>query len=415
MKILWITMTVPPEADAQLGGEKVLKKTGGWVLGLAHYLTHISGIELAIASPSDYVRTLRVVEGERIRYYVVPASRSSKELQVWREVKKDYAPDIVHIHGSEHHSALAWIEANGTENTVLSLQGIISVIAHYYNEGLSTGDIIRNITPRDLYRGTLFHEAHDYAKRGKEELQVLKNIHHVIGRTEWDKTQIWAINPTAKYHFCNEILRPEFYSGETWSYQSCHHHTLFISQSIVPYKGLHQVIKALPIILREYPDVQVRVAGYNMLRTTLKERIKRIGYAKYIKALANDAKVSDRITFTGRLSAEEMKAEYLRTNVFVSPSAIENSPNSLCEAQMLGVPCVASRVGGVETLIPNSACGIMYEYNDIAGLAKAICETFRNAENFSSIEEQCTARMRHDVETNCKQMIAIYQEVMSQK
>lgn len=41
----------------------------------------------------------------------------------------------------------------------------------------------------------------------------------------------------------------------------------------------------------------------------------------------------------------------LNANMFLLPSAIENSPNALGEAQMLGVPCVSSRVGGVEDMI----------------------------------------------------------------
>jgi glycosyltransferase involved in cell wall biosynthesis len=41
-----------------------------------------------------------------------------------------------------------------------------------------------------------------------------------------------------------------------------------------------------------------------------------------------------------------MKSEYLNCKVFVSPSPIENSPNSVWDAEILGVPTVASYVGG---------------------------------------------------------------------
>ena len=57
--------------------------------------------------------------------------------------------------------------------------------------------------------------------------------------------------------------------------------------------------------------------------------------------------MEDKIEFLGRLSAEGMKQAYLDANVFVMPSTIENSPNSLGEAMLLGVPCVAADVGGV--------------------------------------------------------------------
>lgn len=411
-------MSVPPEADAQIGGEKVLKKTGGWVIGLASSIVKVPDVELAIGAPSPLVDSLKIIKGENIKYYIVPLSNKSrngdrKECSCWKCVKEDFSPDVVHIHGSEHHSALTWLKANGNEHTVISLQGIISVITKYYTHGMSTWDILRNITPRDLYRGTIIKEAQRYNRRGIDELEALRRIRHVIGRTLWDRTQVWAINKDINYHFCNEVLREEFYSGEKWSYARCKRHSIFISQSIVPYKGLHQVIKALPIILSEFPDTIIRVAGYDMMRTSFKEKLKRTGYAKYIKNLISNLHLENRLVFTGQLSAGEMKCEYLNSNVYISASSIENSPNSLCEAQILGVPIIASRVGGVETLIPNELCGRMYEYFDIAGLAKAVCETFNNSDTFDNSTEIQIANERHHPETNCKTLINIYNKLIS--
>ena len=54
------------------------------------------------------------------------------------------------------------------------------------------------------------------------------------------------------------------------------------------------------------------------------------------------------------------------------PSSIENSPNSLGEAQLLGVPCIASDVGGVTDMIPNKECGIIYRFEEVELLAKHI-------------------------------------------
>lgn len=416
MKILWINMTVPPEADYLLGGEKVLKKTGGWVLGLAHYLIQNHDVTLAVGAPSPLVKDMQIIQGEKIRYYVIPESNGSRSgdertRKCWKQVKADFCPDVVHIHGTEHYSALTWLQANGSDNTVASLQGIISVIQRYYYHGMSSWDIIRNITPRDCYRGTIFHEALQYARRGKAEIEVFRLLKHVIGRTSWDKVQTWALSPHIKYHFCNEILREEFYTGEVWSYSSCKSHSIFISQSIVPYKGLHQVLKAMPLILREFPDTTIRVAGYNMMQTSLKEKIKRIGYAKYIMGLVKKYNLEDRLTFTGRLSADEMKREYLNSNVFILPSSIENSPNSLCEAQILGVPCVASKVGGVESLVPNESCGLLFEFFDIAGLAHNVCRIFSVADKYNGSREVGIARKRHDPTINCSTLMDIYMKL----
>ena len=56
-----------------------------------------------------------------------------------------------------------------------------------------------------------------------------------------------------------------------------------------------------------------------------------------------------------------MCEQYLKANVFVLPSAIENSPNSLGEAMMLGTPTVVSDVGGVKNMIDHEKEGYVYQ------------------------------------------------------
>lgn len=47
-------------------------------------------------------------------------------------------------------------------------------------------------------------------------------VKHVIGRTDWVRACIEAINPDIQYHFCNEILRDRFYEeAGSWKYENC--------------------------------------------------------------------------------------------------------------------------------------------------------------------------------------------------
>lgn len=64
-----------------------------------------------------------------------------------------------------------------------------------------------------------------------------------------------------------------------------------------------------------------------------------------------------------------MKQEYLNANVFICPSSLENSPNSLGEAQILGTPCLASYVGGIPDMMFGNE-GYLYRFEEIEMLAE---------------------------------------------
>ena len=110
-----------------------------------------------------------------------------------------------------------------------------------------------------------------------------------------------------------------------------------------------------------------------------------------------------------------MKAAFLDANVFVLPSTAENSPNSLGEAMLLGVPCVASDVGGVSTLMQSGQEGLVVPSADSAALADAICRVF-------ALEDQAEAMGRaahnhaavtHDPEKNLTDLLAIYRRLQA--
>lgn len=69
-----------------------------------------------------------------------------------------------------------------------------------------------------------------------------------------------------------------------------------------------------------------------------------------------------------------MVKRYLLSNVFICPSTIENSPNSLCEAQLLGVPHIASYVGGTADLMKgNEECLYRFEETEMLAEKSAMC------------------------------------------
>lgn len=325
MNILWITNTIFPEATALLTGNKNdLKSSGGWMVAGASSLVSDENIRLAVASIAN-VDKLTHMQGNKIEYYLIPKGAGNIHVNhdyeaYFKRIHEEFQPDVTHIHGTEFSHGLAFVEACGAEHVVVSIQGICAEIGNHYLDGLSCKDVIKNITIRDIIKGTPFAEKKSWLKRGEYERALLKKVKHVIGRTEWDHAFVWAVNNNITYHNCNETLRPEFYSGY-WQYEKCNPHTIFVSQAYYPIKGLHQLIKALPMILREYPDIKVRIAGNNVLEYSIKHKT---SYFQYLRTLIQKNNLHDCIHFCGPLSAEEMKQEYLSANVFICPSSIEN-------------------------------------------------------------------------------------------
>jgi glycosyltransferase involved in cell wall biosynthesis len=414
MKVLWITNILFPEALAKFSDDGELKSSGGWMVSAACALTGQPNISLYVATVSPLVKELTRVDGGTIIYYIFPYGKGNlrdniKYQDYWKQINKIVCPDIVHIHGTEFSHGLAYMKACGTHNVVISIQGLKSACAKHYHDGMSKWDIYSNITPRDILRGTILTEKCDFQRSTSYEVEMLRMSKHVIGRTSWDKSKVMAVNSNVEYHFCNETLREEFYEGPQWNYDECSKYTIFLSQAGYPLKGLHQLLKAMPSILAHFPDTKVRIAGHDITKCdNFKDYIHFTGYGQYIKRMIKRLQLSDKITFVGSLNAEEMKTEYLHSNVFLCPSSVENSPNSLAEAQILGVPCVASNVGGIPDMMKDNESNL-YEFHDVKMLADRICQIFYNRNMQVSTRE--IARERHDKMKNTIQLIEIYKSI----
>ena len=138
------------------------------------------------------------------------------------------------------------------------------------------------------------------------------------------------------------------------------------------------------------------------------------GYHLYLRRLVKKLQLEDHVRFLGALSELEMKQAYLDANVYVMPSAIENSSNSLCEAQILGVPVVSSYCGGIPTLVEDGKTGYLYRYEEIEMLAQRVISLFGETDLCElSKNERKTALKRHDREKNAIDLKNIYEEIIA--
>jgi glycosyltransferase involved in cell wall biosynthesis len=421
MNVLWVTNPIFPELAHSLGLDKPV--VGGWMYGLAEDLKK-TGVNLTVVTTRQNIAEHRCKVND-INYYLVSgktkitAYDSSLEKK-WQQIIDEVRPDIVHIHGTEYAFGLALIKACPEIPVVISIQGLTHVIARYYTAGISTMDILRNIAVKDILKGsTILNAQKQYAIRGEKiEKKYLKLARHIIGRTRWDLAHTKSVNPNITYHFCNESLRDGFYIAKKWNSQNKINHTLFLSQAGYPIKGLHKVLEAANVLKHLFPDLKIRIAGNDIMQESgsFTQKLKIDGYGKYIKSLVKRFKLANHITFLGALTEEQMILEYLGCHVFVCPSNIENSPNSLGEAQLLGVPCVASYVGGIPDMVDDGVTGLLYRFGEVEMMAQHIGAIFNDDLLATKLSEHGikAATLRHDRTTNRAQLYRIYQLILSQ-
>lgn len=413
MKVLWVSLVKFPPLCEHLG--EPVPAHCGWMYSSAKVMLRLMPeVQLGVIVYS-YGKRYEKYDIEGVSYYLVPTSSmdktSNKQIACCKKAIVDFNPELIHIHGTEHSLAKAVCMANERKIRVIAnIQGLAGPYMRYADGGLSLWEKWTNTTPLDFYRGTfLLNAKRSFKHRAECEHYVLTHVTDVVGRTQWDHDHVMTANPGLKYHFMDETLRDSFYEEPSWDYASCKKHTIFVSNSGSPLKGAHQVLKALPIILRSYPDTVVNFCGSSVMSNNLKDMLRFQGYHLYLRRLVKRLHLQEHVHFLGTLSEAQMKQQFLDANVYVMPSAIENSPNSLCEAQILGTPVVASYCGGTPTLLTDGQTGYFYRYEEHEMLAQTVIRLFGRGDftRLSSAEME-VANNRHNREKNATVLKDIY-------
>ncbi len=436
MRILWLCNLILPAIAQELGLEASNKE--GWIAGLAHLMLRHQGenqVELAVAAPvpghllqgkGSVLRREVTVEGGRLVFYGFGEDTDHPHLydesleESMRQIFREFEPQMIHCFGTEYPHTLAACRAfPEKEKILITIQGLCAPYAEAYLADLPE-IVIKRETFRDrLKKDGILAQKEKFRLRGVMEKEAVSLAGNLGGRTAWDLHYAKEWNPSARYFVMKETLRSNFYEG-LWSKENCEAHSIFLSQGDYPIKGLHYVLKALPTVLRQYGDAKVYLAGNRITaHKTWKEKLKLSSYGKYLLELIRQAHLEDKVVFLGRLTSAQMKEQYLKSSVFVCPSSIENSPNSLGEAMLLGMPCVTADVGGVLSIFTDGEDGIAYPGFRVNGeglektsehLANAIIKLWSDPEKE---KEYCKnarehALRNHDQAKNYERTLEVY-------
>lgn len=414
MRVLWLTPT-------QLPAVRGAPPTGlGWIEGLRRALEiHQPHVDLTIASwgpiqhppfragNAEYWSIDHADEGgrsaqlmRRWRHTVVPDGAIDDCVRIALATK----PDVIHVHGSE--SFLGLTLPHVTPPGVISLQGIASAYRSHWFDGLTARDLGWAMLDPALVHGYgLFHDFARISARADCELTVLQGCHDYLGRTDWDRSVLAYLKPGARYYHVDEVLSAHYYAEE-WDVAGSEEGVVYTTSGSRPVKGLETLLDAVALLrTTKNRDIRLRVAGgieNGPLWPVIRRRLK-------------DARLAGAVELLGVLSPDAIVQELKRAGVFVHPSHIDNSPNALCEALLVGVPCVASSVGGVPSLVRHGETGLLYHDRDPYMLAEAIDRLLQDRELAARLGRAAreAALARHDPKTIADALVGAYGQVIA--
>lgn len=141
---------------------------------------------------------------------------------------------------------------------------------------------------------------------------------------------------------------------------------------LVARKNHISVIRALPKIIKQVPNVLYLIAGQGPEEENLRQEVKKLNLENYVK-------------FLGEVKQEDLPSLYNLADIFIMPAKdipqkgdIEGFGIVFLEAAACGVPCIAGNSGGQKEAIQDGKTGFLVNPQDISEIAKAILKILKN-------------------------------------
>jgi len=409
MKVLWFEVSEPSAYSS--GGVPI----GGWQDSLERIVRTIPDIELTISFVSEKHSEVKVIDGVTyVPIYVKWSFIEKKFRKHWdvyvakmlpaaKRIIDEYKPDLIHVFGTE------W--PFGQVASVTDIPVVIHIMGAIvpYNNAL--------YPPGYSYSGQICHYWWNPKKvfglwRGRRnqknwekwERSTWRLVSNYMGRTQWDKSLSNVMHPGRRYFHVDEALRTDFLSGKNgWRFPADGKLRLISTGCSTFWKGPDMMLKVAKILTDLGLPFEWQVAG-SMLPLVKEMTEKQVGCG------FEDCNVK----ILGFTQPAELTHILCSSTMYVHTAYIENSPNSICEAQCLGLPIVSTNVGGIASLVRQDVDGILVAANDPWQMADAIIELSKDKERMKRYSENSKqlALARHNDERIKEQLLDCYHQLV---
>jgi glycosyltransferase involved in cell wall biosynthesis len=236
------------------------------------------------------------------------------------------------------------------------------------------------------------------------EKKVWNSVHNYMGRTVWDKALANVLAPGSSYFHVEEAIRPNFLqTNDIWHLSESSKIRIVSTGCSSFLKGVDVILKTAHVLKERGVDFEWIIAGY--MPKGLKDIVER---KEGLRFEDNNVKI------LGFVNPARLQEILCNSTMYVHAAYIENSPNSICEAQLLGVPIISTMVGGISSLIKYGEEGELLPTNDPWLMADAIIRLSNDKERMFQYSQRGRehALQRHNPTNILNQLLNCYHAVL---
>lgn len=391
IKVVWISPFNISKFDSELQLKNAKATFCPWIDMLLDELKDNEALDLHLIAYSTALTRKVELKKDNIQYYFLPhgiplTSKGfpyylqidflTKFLFLSKKIKKtidSIKPDFIHLHGTENPYSISVIKLNYP--TLISIQGFALKV---YEKSPTWMMKIRK----------------------DNELKIIKNKNHFIVRSDYMKKTIQDINPAANFYF-NHYPTPSLNSLPAGNKKDA---DIVFAARLVKDKGIEDLIDSCKIVKEKYPQLLVKIIGRGSK-----------SYVSFIKQKIKENGLNSNFRFIGFLPTQEgVLLEELSSKICVLPTYYDNSPGTIRECLMLGVPVVSYKVDDIPELVQHDKTGLLVDVGDIEGLANSIIDLLTNDKKRTSMEiaAKAYAAKYLDNKNIAKNLVEIYKDFL---
>lgn len=341
-----------------------------------HFITAFNDITKD-AVIKDGNLTVHFLSMTRFRNLITGYMYAKHRLQ--KEIDKVH-PDIIIGIGTEH--IFPYVALKSGYPNVIVVHGIMQHIAF-------------NINHLTLYQRFFYLLEKHVLKQAKYIIAI--NPHVVHSLKDMTKARFYLVeNPVDEELFHVDISNDK------------HSKYVLLVGRVTESKGVFELVKAVNKLKRKNVDVRIKVIGPVDQKTN---------YYSNIQNYIIKNQLTNNISFLGYQTPKEVRYEMSRSLCLVLPSHVDTAPMAIAEAMAVGIPVIATEVGGIPWMVKDGVTGFLVEPGDIEALAQKI-EVLLNNEGLrkqmgnAAIKE---ARRRFHPKVVAEKTIEVYKQVLGEE